>query len=75
MALHAATAPPPPSRSCVQLKRGYNGLPTHAYVSSDAARDALVLRLLATGQVQSISYVPLNNAVDTATTTTDDHDG
>jgi hypothetical protein len=53
----------------------YNGLPTHAYVSSNAARDALVLRLLATGQVQSISYVPLDNAVDTATTTTGNHDG
>jgi hypothetical protein len=53
----------------------YNGLPTHAYVSSNAARDALVLRLLATGQVQSISYVPLDNAVDTDTTTTGDHDG
>ncbi|WP_319451156.1 MULTISPECIES: hypothetical protein [unclassified Mycobacterium] len=53
----------------------YNGLPTHAYVSSDAARDALVLRLLATGQVQSISYIPLDNAVDTDTTTTGDHDG
>jgi hypothetical protein len=53
----------------------YNGLPTHAYVSSNAARDALVLRLLATGQVQSISYIPLDNAVDTDTTTTGDHDG
>jgi hypothetical protein len=53
----------------------YNGLPTHAYVSSDAARDALVLRLLATGQVQSIDYIPLDNAVKTASTTTGDHDG
>jgi hypothetical protein len=53
----------------------YNGLPTHAYVSSNAARDALVLRLLATGQVQSIDYIPLDNAVDTDTTTTGDHDG
>ena len=53
----------------------YNGLPTHAYVSSDAARDALVLRLLATGQVQSISYIALDNAVDDPNTTTGDHDG
>jgi hypothetical protein len=53
----------------------FNGLPTHAYVSSDAARDALVLRLLATGQVKSISYIPLNNAVDDPNTTTGDHDG
>ena len=53
----------------------YNGLPTHAYVSSKAARDALVLRLLATGQVQSISYVEMDNAVDTDDTTTGDHDG
>jgi hypothetical protein len=53
----------------------YNGLPTHAYVSSKAARDALVLRLLATGQVQSISYVKMDNAVNTDSTTTGDHDG
>jgi hypothetical protein len=53
----------------------YNGLPTHAYVSSNAARDALVLRLLATGQVQSVSYIALDNAVDTDSTTTGDHDG
>jgi hypothetical protein len=53
----------------------YNGLPTHAYVSSKAARDALVLRLLATGQVQSISYVKMDNAVNTGDTTTGDHDG
>jgi hypothetical protein len=53
----------------------YNGLPTHAYVSSNAARDALVLRLVATGQVESISYIPLDNAVDDPKTTTGDHDG
>ena len=53
----------------------FNGLPTHAYVSSDAARDALVLRLLATGQVQSVTYVKMDNAVNTGSTTTGDHDG
>lgn len=52
----------------------YNGLPAHAYVSSNIARDAVALRLLASGQVQSTS-VPLNNAYDTPTTTTGDHDG
>lgn len=53
----------------------YNGLPAHAYVSSNAARDALVLRLIATGQVSRVEYVPLNNAYNDGTTTTGDHDG
>jgi hypothetical protein len=52
-----------------------NGRPGHAYVSSNMARDKLARRLLASGQVQSVSYVPLNNAYDTPTTTTGDHDG
>jgi hypothetical protein len=53
----------------------YNGLPAHAYVSSNAARDALVARLIATGQVSKVEYVPLNNAYNDGTTTTGDHDG
>ena len=52
----------------------YNGLPAHAYVSFNMARDTLARRLLASGQVQSASVL-LDNAYDTPTTTTGDHDG
>jgi hypothetical protein len=57
-----------------------NGIPGHVYVSDDAARAALVAKLIASGQVQSVSYVPLNNAINpsdpaTAGYTTGDHDG
>jgi hypothetical protein len=52
----------------------YNRLPAHAYVSSNTARDTLARRLLDSGQVQSAS-VSLDNAYNTPTTTTGDHDG
>jgi hypothetical protein len=41
------------------------------------ARDQLALRLLASGQVKSVSYVPLENAVpdNDPATTTGIHDG
>ncbi|MET0450508.1 MAG: hypothetical protein ABW137_01605 [Mycobacterium sp.] len=50
-------------------------LPTHGYVSSNVARNALALRLIATGQATYGGVVPLNNSYNTATTTTGDHDG
>jgi hypothetical protein len=53
----------------------YNFLPAHSYVSSDMARTALGTRLILTGQATYVGMVPLNNAVDTATTSTGDHDG
>jgi hypothetical protein len=53
----------------------YNFLPAHSYVSSDMARTALATRLILTGQATYVGMVPLNNAVDDATTTTGDHDG
>jgi hypothetical protein len=53
----------------------YNFLPAHSYVSSDMARTALATRLILTGQATYVGMVPLNNAVNNATTTTGDHDG
>ena len=53
----------------------YNFLPAHSYVSSDMARTALATRLILTGQATYVGMVPLNNAVNDATTTTGDHDG
>ncbi len=53
----------------------YNFLPAHSYVSSNMARTALAVRLLVSGQATYVGMVPLNNAVDTASTTTGDHDG
>lgn len=52
----------------------YNWLPAHAYVSSNVARDALVRRLVASGQTQSIG-VDMGNVYNTNDTTTGDHDG
>jgi hypothetical protein len=54
-----------------------NGIPGHTYVSSNAARDALVLRMLASGQVKSVEYVPMNNAIDPSDPdySSGDHDG
>ena len=54
-----------------------NGIPGHTYVSSNAARDALVLRMIASGQVESVTYVPMDNAYDPDNPdyTTGDHDG
>lgn len=53
----------------------YEFLPRHAYVSSNVARNALAMRLIASGQATYGGMVPLNNAYNTATTTTGDHDG
>jgi hypothetical protein len=53
----------------------YNFLPAHSYVSSNMARTALATRLILAGQATYVGTVPLNNAVDNATTTTGDHDG
>jgi hypothetical protein len=53
----------------------YNFLPAHSYVSSNMARTALATRLILSGQATYVGTVPLNNAVDNATTTTGDHDG
>jgi hypothetical protein len=47
----------------------------HAYVSSDRARNALAQRLVASGQATYAGMVPLENAYNTDTTTTGDHDG
>ncbi len=53
----------------------YDLLPRHAYVSSNLARNALAMRLIASGQATYGGMVPLNNAYNTAGTTTGDHDG
>lgn len=52
----------------------YNWLPAHAFVSANAARDALVRGLVASSQTQSVS-VDLSNAYNTSEATTGDHDG
>ena len=55
---------------------GFSGLlPGHVYVSSNAARDALVRQLVSSGQATYGGLVPLENAYNTPTTTTGDHDG
>jgi hypothetical protein len=53
----------------------FNFLPAHAYVSSDSARTALAMHLILSGQATYVGMVPLDNAVNTSTTTTGDHDG
>jgi hypothetical protein len=53
----------------------YDFLPRHAYVSSNLARNALAMRLVASGQATYGGMVPLSNSYNTATTTTGDHDG
>ena len=53
----------------------YQGLPRHAYVSSNQARDALAARMAAGGRATVAGMVPLGNAYNTATITTGDHDG
>lgn len=50
-------------------------IPLHGYVSSDMARNALALGLIASGKATYGGMVPLNNAYNTADTTTGDHDG
>lgn len=55
---------------------GFSGLlPGHVYVSSNAARDALATALISGGQATYGGLVPLQNAYNTPTTTTGDHDG
>lgn len=53
----------------------YNSLPVHAYVSSDQARTALATRLILSGQAAFVGMVALDNAYNTGSTTTGDHDG
>lgn len=53
----------------------YDGMPTHSYVSSNLARNILVLRLLLTGQATFVGIVPMKNAHNTGSETTGDHDG
>jgi len=53
----------------------YRGLPSHTYVSSNMARTALAMGLIFSGQATYGGMVPLDNSVDTVTTTTGDHDG
>lgn len=53
----------------------YQGLPRHGYVSSNEARDALAAQLVASGRATSGGMVSLDNAYNTDTTTTGDHDG
>lgn len=53
----------------------FGGLPRHAYVSSNMARDALAADLIASGRARLGGTVSLANAYNTDTTTTGDHDG
>jgi hypothetical protein len=53
----------------------YDFLPRHAYVSSNMARNALAMRLIASGQATYGGMVPLHNSYNTDSTTTGDHDG
>lgn len=53
----------------------YQGLPRHGYVSSNEARDALAAQLVASGRATLGGMVSLDNAYNTDTTTTGDHDG
>lgn len=53
----------------------YNWRPTHEYVSYNAARTALATRLILNGRATYGGMIPLDNAYNTAGTTTGDHDG
>ena len=53
----------------------YQSRPAHLYVSSDMARTALASRLVASGRATVVGMVSLDNAYDTDTVTTGDHDG
>ena len=54
---------------------GLSGLlPTHTYVSYNAARDELASRLIL-GGATLVGIIGLSNSYDTAGTTTADHDG
>ena len=50
-------------------------LPGHTYVSSNVARNALAMRMILSGRATYGGMVPLDNAYNTAATTTGDHDG
>ncbi|MEH3129785.1 MAG: hypothetical protein PGN27_07480 [Mycolicibacterium neoaurum] len=50
-------------------------LPGHAYVSSNQARDSLATALVKSGQATFGGLVSLDNAYQSLTTTTGDHDG
>lgn len=50
-------------------------LPGHAYVSSNQARDSLAAALVTSGQATFGGLVALDNAYQSLTTTTGDHDG
>lgn len=55
---------------------GFTGwIPGHVYVSSNDARDALARQLVSSGRATYGGLVPLENAYNTPTTTTGDHDG
>ncbi|MDG4668263.1 hypothetical protein [Mycobacterium sp. 236(2023)] len=53
----------------------YQGLPRHAYLSSQEARTALASGFVASGRATLSGTVPLGNSYNTETTTTGDHDG
>ncbi len=53
----------------------YNGRPAHLYVSSNVARDALATKMVASGRATSADQIALDNAYNTDTVTTGDHDG
>lgn len=53
----------------------YKGRPAHLYVSSNVARDALAAKMVASGRATSAGQVSLDNAYNTDTVTTGDHDG
>ena len=55
---------------------GFTGwLPGHVYVSSNQARDSLATALVTSGQATFGGLVSLDNAYQSLTTTTGDHDG
>jgi len=53
----------------------YQGLPRHAYVSGNDARDALAAKLVTSGRATLGTPVSLENSYNTDTVTTGDHDG
>lgn len=53
----------------------YQGLPRHAYVSANEARDALAAKLVTSGRATLGAPVSLQNSYNTDTVTTGDHDG
>lgn len=53
----------------------YGLIPGHSYVSSNLARTALATQLVMSGRATYGGMVPLDNAYNTGTTSTGDHDG